>query len=90
MRHTISSAKLPILEKLFPESQPSNNLIRICLSFELFYAAFDTIHSPAPFCEKLSIRTFNRLYYIPHLKFEFSIFYMTELNVKLLPLPKET
>ena len=63
-----------IFEEIFIETQPSINQTRICLPFKLFYAAFTKTHSHGHSGEKLSIKTFNQFYFIPHLPLWFSIF----------------
>ena len=44
------------------------------MPFKLFYAAFSKTHSHGHSGEKLSIKTFNQFYFIPHLPLWFSIF----------------
>ena len=61
------------LERNFPKNQPFINQTCICLSLSLAYAAFDKFHSHGHSWEKLSNRTFNQYYYIPHLPLWFSI-----------------
>ena len=63
-----------IFEEIFIKTQPSINQTRICLPFKLFYAAFSKTHSHGHSGEKLSIKTFNQFYFIPHLPLWFSIF----------------
>ena len=63
-----------IFEGIFIKTQPSINQTRICLPFKLFYAAFSKTHSHGHSGEKLSIKTFNQFYFIPHLPLWFSIF----------------
>ena len=63
-----------IFEEIFLKTQPSINQTRICLPFKLFYAAFNKTHSHGHSGEKLSIKTFNQFYFIPHLPLWFSIF----------------
>ena len=63
-----------IFEEIFIKTQPSINQTRIRLPFKLFYAAFSKTHSHGHSGEKLSIKTFNQFYFIPHLPLWFSIF----------------
>ena len=63
-----------VFEEIFIKTQPSINQTRICLPFKLFYAAFSKTHSHGHSGEKLSIKTFNQFYFIPHLPLWFSIF----------------
>ena len=63
-----------IFEEIFIKTQPSINQTRICLPFKLFYAAFSKTHSHGHSGEKLSIKTFNQFYFIPHIPLWFSIF----------------
>ena len=63
-----------IFEEIFIKTQPSINQTRICLPFKLFYAAFSKTQSRGHSGEKLSIKTFNQFYFIPHLPLWFSIF----------------
>ena len=86
-----------IFEEIFIKTQPSINQTRICLPFKLFYAAFSKTHSHGHSGEKLSIKTFNQFYFIPHLPLWFSIFIhdcidcqtksIFQLNPKIFLLP---
>ena len=58
----------------FEFPHPTINETRICLPFRLFFSAFHKTHSHGHSGEKLSIKTFNQFYYIPHLPLWFSIF----------------
>ena len=58
----------------FESPHPTINETRICLPFRLFFSAFHKTHSHGHSGEKLSIKTFNQFYYIPHLPLWFSIF----------------
>ena len=66
-----------------PCSQLIINKTRICLPFKLFYVAVINTNFRGHPGEKLSIKTFNQVYYKPFNRFGFRYSFMTVLNVKL-------